>query len=57
MNWNRNGEVGEAVAEISDEGMPTNNNVRGRRLLEAAHGVQSLFEMSMVALDAIVEVL
>jgi hypothetical protein len=37
--------------------MPANDDVGRRFLLEATHGVQALFEMSMVALDAVVELL
>ena len=54
---NRNSQVGEAVAQIPDEGMPTNDDVGRRFLLEATHGIQPLFEMSMVAFNAVVEIL
>ena len=37
--------------------MATSNDVSRGRLLEASHGVQALFEMSMVAFHAIVEIL
>ncbi len=57
IDRNRNGEVGEAIAQIPDEGMATNNHVGGRNLFEATHGIQPLLEVSIVTLDAIVEVL
>ena len=47
---------GEAVAQIPDEGMPTNDDVGGRSLLEPPHGIQPLLEVSMVAFYAIFEV-
>ncbi len=37
--------------------MSTSNDVGGGCLLEATHRIQALFQMSMVALDAVVEVL
>ncbi len=37
--------------------MPTNDDVGRRFLFETAHGVQPLFEMPMVAFNAIVEIL
>lgn len=39
IDRHRSSEAGEAVAEVPDEGMPTNKNARGRRLLEATYKV------------------
>ncbi len=36
------GKCGEAVAQIPDKGMTSNNDTGRRRLLEPTHGVQSL---------------
>jgi hypothetical protein len=52
-----NGECGEAVAQILDESVPANNEVGGRSLLEATHGVEALLEMSMIAFHPIIEIL
>lgn len=50
-------ERGATGSQVSDESMPASNRVSRGSLLEPTHGVQALFEMSMVALDAVVEVL
>ncbi len=47
----------EAIAQVADEGMTASNNAGGGRLLEATQWRQPLFEMPMVALNAIVEIL
>lgn len=49
-------QLGEAIAQILDEGVTAGNDVDGRGLLEAAHGIESLFEVVIVALEAIIEV-
>jgi len=50
-------ERGETAAQVANKGMPTSNRVSGGSLFEATHEAQPLFEMSMVALDASIEVL
>jgi len=46
----------ESIAQILHKGMSANNNVSGRRMLEAPHGSQSLLEMTMIALQSVIQV-
>ncbi len=55
--WNPRGEIGEAVAEVLNEGMATGDDAGAARLLEPTHRIQSLLQMPVVALDAVVEIL
>ena len=55
--WTPHCEVREAVAQVLTKGMPTRNHISGGRLFESTHGVQALFQMPVVTLYAIVEVL
>lgn len=50
------GECGEAVAQVPDEGMTTDNDIRRTSTLEAPHGAQTLLQMAMIALNTIVQV-
>ncbi len=53
----RDCEGGEAISQVADEGMSTDDDASGGRPLEGVHRVQALFEMPVVALDASVEIL
>src|SRR5688572_2430381 len=55
--WNPHCELGEAVAQVLNESIPTCDDAATARLLEPTHRRQPLFEMPMVAFNAIVEVL
>ena len=55
--WNPRGEIGEAVAEVLNEGMATGDDAGTARLLEPTHGRQPLFQMPVVALHPVVQVL
>jgi hypothetical protein len=46
----------ESIAQILHKGMSANNNVSGRRMLEAPHGSQSLLEMPIIPFQDIVQV-
>jgi hypothetical protein len=46
----------ESIAQILHKGMSANNNVSGRRMLEAPHGSQSLLEVTMIPLRCFVQV-
>ena len=50
-------EVRETVAQVANERMSPSNDIGRGNLLEPAHRIQPLFEMAVVALHAIVEIL
>ncbi len=54
---NPNCKLGEAVAEVLHEGMATGDDAGTARLLEPTHGIQPLFQVAVVALHSIVQVL
>ncbi len=54
--WERRRECGKTVAQILDEGVTAGNDVDGRGLFEAAHGAQPLFEVTMIPLNAIIQI-
>ena len=59
--WNRHREVGcplgKAVAQVLNEGLSVSNDTGTARLLEPTHGRQPLFQMPVVALHPVVQVL
>ncbi len=57
IDWDRSRERRKAIAQVADEGMTTNKNVGRCFLLESLHGIETLFQMPMVALDAVGEIL
>ena len=49
------GQRREAVAQVLDEGVTAGHNVSRGRLLKATHRLKALFQMSMIALQPVVQ--
>ena len=51
VTWHRGGERGAAIAQVLDERMPAGEASAEARLFEAAHRIQPLLQVAVVALQ------